>query len=254
MRRDAFRAANLVIDANRTILVGMRNVFAALIITLVCAPGALLAGSADHYVVINRDAQNTELHITLPASDIEKTLGVNSEIAFSENGTAPLRQFQETGSYDIADELIANVQLFGGNQKAEMEAMSLMVHPQSDPQRFQTPWDALLASSVCDADQLGAQLTPNSSNLYLSAFSHGLGAGESIQLTLPPTGRSEINLVVREFYESTFVGEKTYTVSDGGSIEILPTSPSLFSRMSEFAAYFSIALSTLFLGIAARFG
>lgn len=222
---------------------------------LLLASSAVFADVLEQYIVIiNCDARNSELHITLPAVEMEQVFGTNADIVFTENGTLPYRQFQQLGGPEMVGDVVGKIKLRVAGNVADVTGNSLMVHPEDDPKPFQTPWDAQTASAICDADETGFPLTPASSLLYLSVFGEGLEASKAVQLSFPVTGRTERVFVVREFYKSTFIGQTTHSVPDGGHIEIAPVQPLTSEIVTQYAVYFSVALSVLCLGAAARFG
>lgn len=213
----------------------MKRWFLISAVCLVLAPGALLASANEQIaVIINRDANHTEVQLSLAAHEIEPIFGVNPGIVFSENGTVPLEQFREFGNFDLANDLLVNMTLTADAEPVERDAMSMMVHSNDSKQPFRTPWEALIATSVCDYDETAAPLTVASSHLYIGAFSYGLGADQSFRISFPETGRSEREFYVREFHEGEFVSQATYVVSDGAGLDIGPSAPPMHSRLLYF--------------------
>ncbi|MEM1079368.1 MAG: hypothetical protein AAGI09_12640 [Pseudomonadota bacterium] len=170
--------------------------------------------------VLNRDGQDAEIYMSLPAAEIQPILGTEPGVVFPDTGIAPLTQFRERGTMAVADALIARLTLRMHGLRMNAEAMSLMVHPRTEPQPFRTPWDAVIASSVCTTDDPDVPLTAENSHVYFGAFSAGIGAGTPFAISFPRTGRLPRDMVLREYFEGKLVRESTYTIPDGGQLQV----------------------------------
>ncbi|MEM8580468.1 MAG: hypothetical protein AAGF50_04645 [Pseudomonadota bacterium] len=170
--------------------------------------------------IINRDAHDTEVYVSLPALEIEALLGQTPGLIFSENGTVPIGEFQLAGSTDVADALVEQLQLSAGGSAAGFEAMSLMVHPAAQPQPFMTPWDAVVATAVCTVEDDAAALTIADTRLYFGLFGRGVGGDERLRIDFPDTDREARAYVLREYFEGRFVRETAGYLPDGGQLEV----------------------------------
>jgi hypothetical protein len=106
-------------------------------------------------VIVSRGAESVEFYLSISPADAPGWLGGGLD-ALAPDGVVPMDVVRRDGTAAAADAMIASTTLAVGGAPVELQAMSVMVHPEGTPLPFETPIDAQMAMSVCTAPDLVA--------------------------------------------------------------------------------------------------
>ncbi len=186
--------------------------------------GALLmsiaaAAAADLEILVDRYPDRLELFLSTRADNLVRVFGLPPEGLADASGTVDFASLRN-GTWEIGDALLSKVPAALDGAPVAFEAMSLMVHPVNSPLSVDTPFDALLALSVCSAEEPERPLTLAELQGYVGYVAYVADAGGALTLRLPKTGRGDLRIAVREFGAGQASGRYELTVPDGGLVEI----------------------------------
>lgn len=218
----------------------------------VCAMTKPFAAQAEERLtlIVNRDDNNVSYFLSMPADEIAPLLGTDPTILFSNDGAVPIDEFRYSGSFEQGDELFARVsgKLMQTGEKLDIETMSMMVHPTNQPQPFQSPWDAITATSVCNVDYAPDELLPGVLQLYYGGFASDVPTDATISLSFPATGRDDFKVDLLYYYDGYYQGKHTAVLTDGGALELAVKSDPLLGILKALAAFFAlISIAAIFL-------
>ena len=171
-------------------------------------------------LVVNHGKDTATYYLSMPSEGIKPILGSNPDLLFSDAGRVPIEAFRQTGSFDLADEMFANISGGVGGRRFAFESMSMMVHPKSQPLPFAAPWDAYTAISVCSVDNAKDQLVPGELQIYHGGFTDQVTGDAPLSLYFPKTGRAALDIVVHHYENGRLVGTYVETLADGGTLTI----------------------------------
>jgi hypothetical protein len=191
------------------------------------APKAVAQDGQTLTLIVSRGDDSATYYISMPANGIEPILATDPDILFSEDGRVPIDNFRVAGSFDLADDIFANVTGSLEGKSFEFEAMSMMVHPKVTPLPFGAPWDAYTAISVCSVSYTPDQLVPGALQLYYGGFTDQVSGDAPLNIHFPATGRAAMDIVVHQYQNGRLVGTEVQTLSDGGTLVVEATSGSL---------------------------
>lgn len=137
------------------------RVVLALVLPLIFLP--VYAQGQDRTLIVEFHNSWAELFLTFPASDLDGP-GVASLQVDDGIDMVALRDRPD----DVAAELLGSLHL--GADATSFEAMSMMAHPLSEPYPYATPFDAMVAGSVCGVPDRVQTLPVAESRLYLNLF------------------------------------------------------------------------------------
>jgi len=139
----------------------------ALVVFLMSLPA--YARSEDRVVMVEFRDSWAEVFVTFPASDLNKD-DIHGLLTDGGIDMVALRDRPD----DLAQGLIGQLKI--GPDGAPLEAMSMMAHPLSEPYPYATPYDAILAASVCGVPDQVRALPVDDTRIYLSLY-HDLPDG-----------------------------------------------------------------------------
>jgi hypothetical protein len=173
-------------------------------------------------VIVQRLPQSVELYLSIAPEDAPDWLGAGLD-ALAPGGVVPMDTVRREGTAAAADAMIARTALTVGGAPAELQAMSVMVHPEATPLLFETPIDAQMAMSVCTAPDLVAGSTLSDLRAYAGYHAYpvdGLGA-----LRIAPGGGTarDVTLIVYEGSRRTLSERRL--VGPGAPIVLERTAP-----------------------------
>ncbi len=182
---------------------------------------AAFAESRDEMtLIVNRGEDSATYYISMPSEEIAPILGTDPTLLFSENGRVPIEEFRQVGSFELADDIFANITGSHAGQPFAFEGMSMMVHPKATPLPFAAPWDAYTAISVCSVNYNPEELVPGVLQMYYGGFTDQVSGDAPLELHFPETGRDAFQLVVHRYEDGKLMGTDVRTVADGGSLVI----------------------------------
>ncbi|MEM9500077.1 MAG: hypothetical protein AAGA28_19330 [Pseudomonadota bacterium] len=171
-------------------------------------------------VVVDAYDTGISYYLSMPAEKIAPVLGTDPALLFSDDGAVPIDRFREDGSFEMGDDVFRRLEGRVANAPALFETMSMMVHPLSDPAPFQTPWDAVMATAVCNVEYKADDLIPGALQLYYGSYAHDVDGKAGMDLTFPETGREEMQVTLYLYRDGEFIGQDKVTVADGGTIAV----------------------------------
>ena len=189
------------------------------------------ARASDLTVIMNVSDNGAAYYMSLPATEISDLLGTEPDLLFSDAGSVPIDDFRLNGSFELGDQVFARVEGRVQGERAPFETMSMMVHPLEDPAPFQTPWDAVTATSVCIVDYDENQLTPEWLQLYYGSYAHNVEGASGVQLVFPQTGRKPVNVTMHLYRDGTYLRREQVVLVDGGTLNVSFAQPSSFSSL-----------------------
>lgn len=190
-----------------------------LALSLLLSPA--FAGAEDELtLIVNRSDDSATYYISMPADGIAPILDADPTLLFSEDGRVPISEFRLTGSFDLADDIFANITGSSAQTDFEFEAMSMMVHPTATPLEFAAPWDAYTAISVCSVDYAQDELVPGVLQMYYGGFTDQVAGDAPLEIHFPETGRTALDIVVHIYENGRLIGTDVQTLVDGGTLII----------------------------------
>lgn len=234
-----------------SIFSSMRLLRSILVLLMSLIPSFVMA-SGDAYLtlIVNRDDDSAVYYLAMPSEDIPELLATDLSLVFSDGGAVPIDEFREYGSFELADEVFANVKGKAGDRTLNFEAMSMMVHPLDSPQPFATPWDGVTAISVCTVDYEKDALLPAGLQLYYGAYTDGLTPEEPLSIAFPATGREAFPIVIHRYQDGVHQSTDRAVLEDGGTL-VIPANEAkvkyrwLWLSVSAFLFFFAAALLRL---------
>ncbi|MEL7280428.1 MAG: hypothetical protein AAGK79_08730 [Pseudomonadota bacterium] len=197
----------------------MRSILSAMAIGLTLSTAQ--AQTADTMtLIVNRSEDSATYYLSMPADGIEPVLAVDPALLFSDEGRVPIDQFRLTGSFDLADEMFTRITGSLEGQPFAFEAMSMMVHPISEPLPFAAPWDAYTAISVCTVPYTTDDLVPGVLQMYYGGFTDQVHGDAPLKIHFPQTGRDAMDIVVHRYDNGRLMSTEVQTLADGGALII----------------------------------
>jgi len=132
----------------------------------------------------DRNPDWVELYLALPAEDLERVLGAEPGLLGDAQGRVDLAEFQ-SGTFDLADRVFAGVTAGADTVPLDLEAMSLMLHPEETPLPLRTPLDGEIAMSVCGAPIPEVPPSVGELTAYVGLIAHTDGPVKSLDLVFP---------------------------------------------------------------------
>jgi len=171
-------------------------------------------------MIVHRAGTGIELFWSLPGETVAEVLAADEDWLMPRGATfdpAPFRQF---GAFDLADEIFAPVQATLNGADAGFEAMSLMVHPKAFTAPFDTPFTAAMAIEVCTAPDAETPLTLDKVHVYAGFYAHRVAVDGDLHIAFPQTGRSPLEVLIREFQDGQLLRTHAQELADGGQITL----------------------------------
>lgn len=187
----------------------------ALLLSL--APSALLA--ADLEMIVDRKADSVEIFFSLAAGDLDAVFDTDPAGLAADDGRIYFGALRETGTFDFGDLMVADARLTLGGTAQPLEAMSVMVHPDSDLP-YRDPVDGWVAMSVCGVPDPVEPPKPQDLHLYAGFIAYPGQGMAAFDLTLPH--QVTLDLTVKEFHEGDLLSEAAYTLTPGQPITLDP--------------------------------
>jgi hypothetical protein len=91
-----------------------------------------------------------------------------------------------------------------GGAPVRFEAMSAMLHPESDPLPLRSPLDGMIAIAVCTAPHAGNAFALEESRLYLGYIAYADDTDGAVDLAFPAPLDHSLSITVRDHAEGAF--------------------------------------------------
>lgn len=205
--------------------------------------------AADLEVIVDRHKDAVEVFVSLEAAAIPAVFGTSSDFIARPGEVVEYEALRE-GTWDQGDTMLAGAQLRVGQQQVALEAMSLMVHPESTPMPFDDVTDAYVAMSVCNGFEPGIVPTVDILDVYAGYIAYPSDTGDTLSFALGNQAAVEVR--VRDMRADGGSVEQVLLVEPGGTFDLtLPEAPAGWPLWAYFAGL--SALSALVLAGTAVF-
>ncbi|MEM7520663.1 MAG: hypothetical protein AAF307_06455 [Pseudomonadota bacterium] len=168
--------------------------------TLICALGAVTFGGPvlaepDLRLIVNRMSDSVEIYAAIVASDLPTILQADPSGLAAEDGRVYFGELRQFGTFDFGDEMISQIALTVDGAPTQLEAMSVMVHPETNVLPFETPVDGVIAMSVCTVDDPSVPPEINALRLYSGIIAYPVDGLAALSLSLPNQEAIEVEMV-----------------------------------------------------------
>ncbi|WP_438955715.1 hypothetical protein [Cognatiyoonia sp.] len=182
---------------------------------------AAVAGP-DLQIILDRQDSSIEVYAHLAAADIDTVFGVSAAGLAGSDGRVSYGAFRESGTYDFGKTMLNDVTLFSADGSGDLDAMSVMVHPTDLQVPYQTPFDAVLAMSICNVDDPIEPPSIDDLKIYAGFVAYPIDGHARATLALP--NKSSLKVKIITFINSVYVSTQILTLDPGQPID-LPTIP-----------------------------
>ncbi|MEM1236054.1 MAG: hypothetical protein AAGI10_03720 [Pseudomonadota bacterium] len=156
----------------------------------------LSAQGADIQLMIDRSEQGVEFFVKFNTEATETVLAPFPAGFLDEEGLVDIGPFR-SGTADHGDALWAGVTTTIGQDAALVEAMSMMVHPDSLPVPYNDPIDAFMATAICNVTDPDARFAVGVLSTYAGFIAWDVEGYGPVELQFP----EDIEVEVTEFVE-----------------------------------------------------
>ena len=178
----------------------------------------------DLTLILDRLPDSVELYMTLPADRADDIFGLPQEALTGAAGVVDYDDLRQ-GTAPLGDRLIAGTSTTLAGRELGFEAMSLMVHPVTDPLPMTTPFEGLLSILVCTAPEPEVPPTLDALRMYAGYVAYVETAEAPFTFTLPRSATGPVDVTLREFRAGTFLTETEVTLAPGGTLTVFPGTP-----------------------------
>lgn len=202
----------------------------------ICASLVLFAQSAwadDISLVLHRMVGGTEIYLSGDAETILSVFDVAEDVVPATNGFIDFDAFAH-GTWTIGDTLMEKAAVTVNGAPTDFEAMSFMLHPNSDPMPLRTPLDGMIAIGVCNAVPEEAQLSLSDLRAYVGYFAQVDTTESAVNINLPATATTPLSIQIYDFGPDGHREAYSLYLKPGDSIE-LAISPMPVATASLFS-------------------
>ncbi|MEM6895869.1 MAG: hypothetical protein AAF576_00720 [Pseudomonadota bacterium] len=175
------------------------------------------AAAADLSLIVDRSERGVELFIKLPTDKTEDLLAPFPDQFLDAAGLVDIGPFRE-GTADHGDALWTDVSMDVGGQTSLVEAMSMMVHPDSIPVSFEDPIDGWIAMAVCNVTDPDARFDIGVLSTYAGFIAWDVAGYDQVSITFP----AAMEIDVKEFVEGREIGSFTVALAEGDTLALDP--------------------------------
>lgn len=147
-------------------------------------------------MIISREAETVEIFFSMPAEAAVEHFGVAREDLLNSEGFAVLDAYTE-GTWILGDDFWTGVTAEIDGVPATFEAMSLMLHPASQPMPYRDPLDALTAIEVCTVND--ASLDLSDAQLYVGLIAYTDTPTGELAFSFPGVEGDDLAFSVSDF-------------------------------------------------------
>ncbi|MEM9969379.1 MAG: hypothetical protein AAF755_15020 [Pseudomonadota bacterium] len=192
---------------------------------------ALLALLASFYaplayageIVVSREGSGYAIYVRMPYAEVAPLFGQAPEGFTDEQGRLAVEKLSN-GTFDAADDLIADVGFELGGAPVAFEAMSMMVHQAATPVPFDDPIAAQVAIAVCNVPLPEGPIDPTALTWIGGWFAYPVASDEALRIQFPQTGRDATEFSVVVFDDGEFEQQFDVRLKDGGALAV-PDAP-----------------------------
>lgn len=202
----------------------------------------------DLRLVIDRLPEAIEIYVALGADDADDIFALPESALTDPTGVVIYDELRQ-GTAPIADQMLIPVRSELGGQPLAFEAMSMMVHPVSDPLPLETPFDGLLSILVCTAPTPAVPPTLEELRLYAGYIDYVDNSDAPFSFTLPDTVNRPLEIAVREYRAGVYLQSFTSVVQPGGTITVFPGEPNTAPTTAGYLLVASALLALIGLAL-----
>ena len=171
--------------------------------------------AADLSLIVDRSDRGVEMFVKLATAQTEDLLAPFPAHFLADDGQVDIGPFRD-GTYEEGDELWAQVRTVIGGKEAEVEAMSMMVHPDNLPVAFNDPVDGLIAMAVCTVTDPDARFAVEELSTYAGFIAWDVAGHDRVQISFP----TAMDVEVTEFFEGREIYKAALTVGPDVPLEL----------------------------------
>lgn len=176
----------------------------------------------DLRLIVDRRETSVEIFAAMDAERLPSILATDPDGLAASDGRIYLGALRETGTFDFGDHMLRGVRFSAGGEDAQLEAMSVMVHPDDQRLPFDTPLDGNIAMSVCGVDDPAEPPQISNLRLYSGFIAYPADGHAALRLTLPNSEMLEIEVVT--FVDGSEESRATLELAPGEPIALTEAS------------------------------
>ncbi|MEM9900209.1 MAG: hypothetical protein AAF865_02615 [Pseudomonadota bacterium] len=174
---------------------------------------------SDVVIVTDRTPKAVELYIALPAKRMPDVFGIRPEAITGPDGKVDFDALR-LGTYELGDDVFANVSARLGGALLDFENMSLMLHPNEQALPLSTPLDGMIAIGVCTVPTPDALPGLEDLRSYLGFIAYTDRPDAEFRLDFPATGRADLRVALRDYASGRFVSARQVMLEDDGVLVV----------------------------------
>ncbi|MEM6276033.1 MAG: hypothetical protein AAF714_03730 [Pseudomonadota bacterium] len=181
---------------------------------------ALWAGNstaADLSLIVDRSERGVELFVKFETELTETLLAPFPSGFVADDGRIDIGPFRD-GTADHGDALWVGVDTQINGESALVESMSMMVHPDELPVRFDDPIDGWIAMAVCNVTDPDARFSPEVLSTYAGFIAWDVEGHEEVAISFP----SAMEIEVTEFLEGRKIDTLTVALAKDEKLVLDP--------------------------------
>lgn len=186
----------------------------------------------DVTIVMERSETAVEIFFKASAKNYVGLFGTPFDELTNIDGTVDYRVIQEYGTATAADRLLDRVRSTAGDQLIDFESMSMMVHPPRLDLPLNSPFDGMLAISVCAYAPPEEPVHLEELDAYAGFIAFHDNLDRLISVRFPSTGRPPLKASIVHYVEGRPVGTSEAVLADGGTLTFEPVSVSRMAALS----------------------
>ncbi|MEM6480142.1 MAG: hypothetical protein AAF647_14040 [Pseudomonadota bacterium] len=175
------------------------------------------ANAADVALIVDRSERGVEIFVKLPTERTEDLFAPFPEGFLESDGRVDIGPFRD-GTADHGDALWAAVETRVAGEAPLVEAMSMMVHPDSIPVDFNDPIDGWIAMAVCNVTDPDARFGLDVLSTYAGFIAWDVAGYGALELVFP----AALDIEVTEFVNGRKIHEETVALAEGQPLQLDP--------------------------------
>lgn len=173
----------------------MANLASKLITVGYLATALPAMAEPDLRLVVNRLDDSVEIYAALRADAMPNILQADPAGLAAPDGRVYYGELRTSGTFEFGDTMVDRVGFSAGGLATEIEAMSVMVHPEANFLPFETPIDGVIAMSVCTVPDPEVPPQISELRLYSGFIAYPVNGFDALSLDLPHDKTIEVELV-----------------------------------------------------------
>ncbi|MEM9710122.1 MAG: hypothetical protein AAF871_15185 [Pseudomonadota bacterium] len=199
----------------------------ARIIAIVLGLMAPIGAAADTQrptILVDREPSGIAIYFATPAPMLEDVFGQGAEALLTPEGVVDIEGLYQ-GTFETADEIFRDVEVFIDGEPVAMEGLSMMVHDPAILPPFDSPLTAAMSIAVCNSPETVGKMGLDELVAFMGFFAWKADPGSEVTLRFPELGREPISFDLFDFGPTGVTPVETEIVADGGSVTLNPAVP-----------------------------